>query len=205
MNKNFISIRLAFGEIENKIYWTTSQIAEKFNLYQCAQWDPHITLFGPFTLNRGHKYSEVYRAIERNSRNFDSLSYSIEGWKIMPSWSLGYVIAHKVKLHPNCENYYQALTSDLLKFVDAPRYPDYKQESEHHHISVLTRMYDEKEARSIYHQLKNHSSIKPIYAELNVPRVYFGAGAFDIPRKKWLQGKELWNRAEWEQTFKAMI
>lgn len=183
MVRNYISVPLAYGKIEDLVYSTTAKIADQYKLHRHTVWNPHITLFGSFTLNRGCSYSEVYKAIEENAKKFDSLSYSIEGWKIMHSKNLGCVVAHQVKLNNDFEDLYQSLTGDLLKFVYTPRWPDYMQESKYLHISVLQKMYDREEAYKIYRHLENQSFIEPIHADLNAPRIYFGHGAYDIPRK----------------------
>ena len=141
-----IEIRLAMTKW--RIRETISYVGRLFGLERYLERHPHITLFGPFTLNEGVSTPQLIDTIGQAAAGYDPFPFTLDGWE-MRQGIHGGVIAFPVRPSDSLKKF-TALIADLLSpLTHSHNIWDASPESKWFHVTVANRM-DPEQASAVF-------------------------------------------------------
>lgn len=189
---------------------------------------PHFSLYGPFRLKQGKNLQDLKRAIESVARDYDFISYEIDGWACKKTHK-GRVIAFNIKESTNLSKLWRDFKSELLECTVPKNSYDTNPDDRWAHITLAHKLgyfeYIDVAKRIGYdlrffdqfisHLLPKHKvretrverqSLRPIYLPLDALRITVLhnkqiAAEYDLLRKTWLTRDEALNKFLWGDTL----
>jgi calcineurin-like phosphoesterase family protein len=119
-----------------------------FNIEGFIERHPHITLFGPLTLNDGVTSIQLLDAICRTASARDPVPFTIDGWEKREGMS-GSVIAFRVRPSEELRNLTASIAAAVSPFVCSRNIWDSVPESKWFHVTVANHL-DPSVASSIF-------------------------------------------------------
>ncbi len=144
-----IEIRLAMTKW--RVGKTISLVGRLFSLESYIERHPHITLFGPLTLNEGVSPGQLIDTIGMVTAGYDPVLFTIEGWEMREGMH-GSVIAFPVKPSEPLKKLTSSIAGSLSSLVQSQNIWDCHPESKWFHVTVANRM-DLKTAGTVYSAL----------------------------------------------------
>ena len=166
------------------------EVGIRFGLGSKVVGKPHITLYGPFTLNAGVTLEQVRAVIAALARDHKSLEFSLSGWMRLKSRGLSEVIGHKVIASPEFADLYCAIPTRLQGLTVSHKWQDQHPDPSYLHISVILGLYYHEMVENIWRSLVDEEAVAPLSLTANASMMTlkgtFRALVFDLSRQKWL-------------------
>ncbi len=157
-----VEIRLA--RTHWKIKETIQSIAGFFGVEDQMERHPHVTLFGPFTLNEGIPAQEILDRIERCAAPYDSLPFMIGGWEKREGLHGG-VVAFSVSPPDALRQVTKAIAEALLPETVSYNHWDSQPDKKWFHVTVANWL-NPKKAAAMYAALTvpapENSAVNPV-------------------------------------------
>jgi calcineurin-like phosphoesterase family protein len=141
-----IEIRLAMTKW--RIRETISYIGRLFAIEGFLERHPHVTLFGPFTLNEGVSTRQLIDTIGQVAAGYDPLPFTIDGWE-MRQGIHGSVIAVPVRPSGPLKKITFSIADMLSPITHSHNIWDAHPDSKWFHVTVANRM-DPLQASTVF-------------------------------------------------------
>jgi len=141
-------IEIRLGMTKWRIRETISYVGRLFALEGYLERHPHITLFGPFTLNEGVSSRQLIDTIGQIATGYDPLPFTIDGWE-MRQGIHGGVIAFPVSPSDSLKKLTASLADLLSSLTHSHNIWDANPESKWFHVTVANRM-DPEQASTVF-------------------------------------------------------
>jgi hypothetical protein len=165
------------------------EVAARFGLGSKVVGKPHITLYGPFTLEAGVSLEQLRAAVATLAKTHKSLEFTLSGWTRLKSRGLSEVIAHNVIASPGFADFYCAISRVLQGMVVSHKWQDKHPDPSYLHISVILGLYYHEMVENIWESLVHEEAVAPLLLTVNASRVTlkgtFRNWIFDLSRQKW--------------------
>ncbi len=152
-----VEIRLA------RTHWkcreTIQSLAGFFNVLDQMERHPHVTLFGPFTLNEGLRTEEILDRIERCAAQYDILPFTIGNWEKREGLHGG-VVACSVFPSDALRQVTRAIAGALLPGTVSYNHWDSQLDKKWFHVTVANWL-DPQKAAAMYAALTAHTEENP--------------------------------------------
>ena len=132
-----IEIRLA--RTKWRIRDTISYIGQVFSLEPYLERHPHVTLFGPLSLNEGVSPRQMLDAIARVAAGFDPIPFTLDGWELREGMH-GSVIAIPVRPSEPLKKLTSLLSEVLSPLVHSHNVWDAHPASKWFHVTVANHL-----------------------------------------------------------------
>jgi calcineurin-like phosphoesterase family protein len=144
-------VEIRLGRTKWRIRKTVFTIGRLFNIENFIERHPHITLFGPLTLNEGVTSVHLLDAIGRAASASEPVPFTIDGWEKREGMS-GSVIAFRVRPSEELRNLTASIAAAVSPFVCSRNIWDSVPESKWFHVTVANRL-DPSVASSVFSSL----------------------------------------------------
>jgi calcineurin-like phosphoesterase family protein len=151
-----IEIRLAMTKW--RIRDTISYIGRLFAIEGFLERHPHVTLFGPFTLNEGVSSSQIIDTIGQVAAGYGPIPFTIDGWE-MRQGIHGSVIAFPVRPSDSLKKITSSIADLLTPITHSHNIWDTRPDSKWFHVTVANRM-DPKQASTVFSVLTGQQQEK---------------------------------------------
>jgi calcineurin-like phosphoesterase family protein len=223
-----IEIRLAMTKW--RIGETISYIGRLFALEGYIERHPHITLFGPFTLNKGISSGQLINAIGKVTAGYNPIAFTLDGWE-MRQGIHGKVIAFPVRPSESLKKLTSSIADILSPIAVSLNTWDDDPGSKWFHVTIANRM-DPNEASAVFsiltgnHQEKASSGIlfsliyllrhivnnrkghavRPVILNDSGLRITVMHGEvifaeYDLLEKRWIMGDHSHSSKSWQKTL----
>lgn len=202
-----IELRIRPGQF--KISSTINKVAHEFHFSTTKVHNvPHLTLYGSFQTNHVDK---VIHVVEHLGKNYDGLSYVIDGFKQLDA-DKGKVIYFNIVPSKDLTTFRHDLSNNLRKFAPSTKSFDYEKQFTFH-ITLCFKL-SEDEAERVMSFLaeppKDHPEYRPLgqfYFPFDASRLTFLGNdskiicEYDMMQKKILFRREALSKNAWKKTF----
>ena len=144
-----IEIRLA--RTKWRIRETIITVGQIFSLEPYLERHPHVTLFGPLTLNEGVSLRQMLNAIAEVAAGYDPISFTLDGWEMRQGMH-GSVIAIPVRPSDPLKKLTSSLSEVLSPLVQSHNVWDAQPASKWFHVTVANHL--------------NPQTVKPVFSQL---------------------------------------
>ena len=141
-----IEIRLAMTKW--RIRETISYIGRLFAIEGFLENHPHVTLFGPFTLNEGVSPHQLIDILGQVAAGYDPLTFTLDGWE-MRQGIHGSVIAFPVRPSYPLKKLTASIAGMLSPITHSQNIWDAQPDSKWFHVTVANRM-DPLQASTVF-------------------------------------------------------
>ena len=223
-----IEIRLAMTKW--RIRDTISNIGRLFAIEGFLERHPHVTLFGPFTLNEGVSSRQIIDTIGQVAAGYGPIPFTIDGWE-MREGIHGSVIAFPVRPSDSLKKITSSLADLLSPLTHSHNIWDTRPDSKWFHVTVANRM-DPKQASTVFSVLtgqqqeespigilsklrqllrrvignrKGHE-VRPVTLDDTGLRITVMQGEqilteYDLLEKRWITGDHRHTSKSWQKTL----
>ncbi|HUW85723.1 MAG TPA: 2'-5' RNA ligase family protein [Methanoregula sp.] len=132
-------IEIRLSRTKWRIRETISTIGRLFSLGGYLECHPHITLFGPLTLNEGISSRQLIDGVGMVAARFDPFHFIIDGWE-MRKGSHGSVIAFSVMPSGPLKTLTALLAETLSPIVHSENIWDANPDSKWFHVTIANRL-----------------------------------------------------------------
>jgi calcineurin-like phosphoesterase family protein len=150
-------IEIRLGTTKWRVKETIFAIARYFRIEHFVEKHPHVTLFGPFTINDGIRAEQILEVIARVASRFDPVPFIIDGWEKREGMH-GSVIAFLVKPSESLKNLTTLLAENLNPVTLSYNHWDAFPEKKWFHVTVANGL-DQPQAEMIFSAIKRSSEI----------------------------------------------
>ena len=164
-------IEIRLGTTKWRIKETISAIAKKFRLEIFVEKHPHVTLFGPLSLNEGISPDQLLETIGRVASRYEPIPFLIDGWEKREGM-YGSVIAFLVRPSDALKNLTTAIAEVLTPITFSYNVWDAYPEKKWFHVTIANRL-DPTEAEEIFSVIKKSDDMLP-YIDRMRPDFYSG-------------------------------
>jgi calcineurin-like phosphoesterase family protein len=182
-----IEIRLA--RTKWRMRETIITIGQIFSLEPYLEQHPHVTLFGPLTLNEGVSPRQMLDTIANIAAIYDPISFTLDGWEMREGMH-GSVIAIPVRPSDPLKKLTSSLADVLSPLVQSHNVWDAQPYNKWFHVTVANHL-NPQTAVSVFSQLagngnvaqvQNRSSVRILSSLKNLLLRLFTAGERDMVR-----------------------
>jgi calcineurin-like phosphoesterase family protein len=152
-------IEIRLGRTKWRIRKTVFSLARMFNIESNIERNPHVTLFGPLTLNDGVTEGEFLDAIGGIAAGRDPIPFTIDCWEKREGMS-GSVIAFRVRPSEELINLTASIAGAVSPLVCSSNIWDTVPESKWFHVTVANHL-DPSVASSVFSTLKKCTGEEP--------------------------------------------
>jgi calcineurin-like phosphoesterase family protein len=153
-----IEIRLA--RTKWRIRETIITIGQIFSLESFLERHPHVTLFGPLTLNEGVSTRQMLDAIEEVASVYDPISFTLDGWEMREGMH-GSVIAIPVRPSDPLKKLTSSLADALSLLVQSHNVWDAQPFNKWFHVTVANHL-NPQTAVSVFSRLAGNGKVAPV-------------------------------------------
>jgi calcineurin-like phosphoesterase family protein len=157
-NIYLIEIRLALTKW--RIRKTISYIGRLFSIEGFLEHHPHVTLFGPFTLNEGVSSRQIIDILSKVAAGYDPIPFTIDGWE-MRQGIHGNVIAFPVRPSDSLKKLTSSVAGMLSPLTHSHNIWDAHPDSKWFHVTVANRM-DPLQAVTVFSALTGLQQEEPL-------------------------------------------
>ena len=223
-----IEIRLAMTKW--RIRETISYIGRLFAIEGFLERHPHVTLFGPFTLNEGVSTRQLIDTIGQVAAGYDPLPFTIDGWE-MRQGIHGSVIAVPVRPSDPLKKFTSSIADMLSPITHSHNIWDAHPDSKWFHVTVANRMdplqastvfsvltgrQQEESHPGIFFRLKHllrrvfssrkGHAVRPVTLDDAGLRITIMQGEeilteYDLLEKRWITGDHRHTSKSWQKTL----
>jgi len=170
-------IEIRLGKTKWRIKESISAIAKKFRLEGYIEKHPHVTLFGPLSLNEGIGPDQLLDTIGMIASRYEPIPFLIDGWEKRIGMN-GSVIAFLVRPSDALKSLTKAISEGLTPITYSYNVWDAHPEKKWFHVTIANRL-DPDEAKEIFSAIKKSDDMLP-YIDRTQPEFCDGTG----PKKK---------------------
>ena len=152
-------IEIRLGKTKWRIKETISAIAKKFRLEIFVEKHPHVTLFGPLSLNEGISSQQLLDTIGLVASRYEPIPFLIDGWEKREGIH-GSVIAFLVRPSDALKSLTTAITEVLTPITYSYNVWDAFPEKRWFHVTIANRL-DPYEAEEIFSVIKKSDDMLP--------------------------------------------
>ena len=152
-------IEIRLGKTKWRIKETISAIAKKFRLELFVEKHPHVTLFGPLSLNEGISSQQLLDAIGEVASRYEPIPFLIDGWEKREGIH-GSVIAFLVRPSDALKNLTTAISEVLTPITYSYNVWDAFPDKKWFHVTIVNRL-DPNEAEEIFSLIKKSDDMLP--------------------------------------------
>ena len=153
-------VEIRLGRTKWRIRKTIFTIARLFNIEPFIERHPHVTLFGPLTLNNGITSAQLLDVIGRVAAAFDPIPFTIDGWEKREGMS-GSVIAFRVRPSEELKKLTASIADVVSPLVQSSNVWDAVPDSKWFHVTVANHL-DPPVASSVFSMLTRCSREVPV-------------------------------------------
>jgi calcineurin-like phosphoesterase family protein len=153
-------VEIRLGRTKWRIRKTIFTIARLFNIEPFIERHPHVTLFGPLTLNNGITSAQLLDVIGRVAAAFDPIPFTIDGWEKREGMS-GSVIAFRVRPSEELKKLTASIADAVSPLVQSSNVWDAVPDSKWFHVTVANHL-DPPVASSVFSMLTRCSREVPV-------------------------------------------
>jgi len=132
-------IEIRLGRTKWRMRKTISDIGRLFSLESYIETHPHVTLFGPLTLNEGVSPRQLLDTIGEITAGYEPVPFTIDGWE-MREGIHGNVIAFPLRPSEPLKKLTASIAESLSSLVHSHNFWDTHPESKWFHVTVANRM-----------------------------------------------------------------
>jgi calcineurin-like phosphoesterase family protein len=223
-----IEIRLAMTKW--RIRETIDLIGRLFAIEGFLERHPHVTLFGPFTLNEGVRPRELIDTIGQVADGYDPIPFTLDGWELRQGIH-GSVIAFPVRPSDSLKKLTTSIADMLSPIAHSHNIWDANPESKWFHVTIANRM-DPLQASTVFSVLtgqqqeesppgillrlkhllqrvissrKGHA-VRPVTLDDTGLRITVLQGEdilteYDLLEKRWITGDHRHTSKSWQKTL----
>jgi calcineurin-like phosphoesterase family protein len=223
-----IEIRLAMTKW--RIREIISYIGRLFAIEGFLEYHPHVTLFGPFTLNEGVSSRQLIDILGLMAAGYDPIPFTIDGWEMRQGIN-GSVIAFPVKPSDSLKKLTLSIVDILSPVTHSQNIWDAHPDSKWFHVTVANRM-DSLQASTVFSVLtgreqeespqgillrlrqllwrvtssrKGHA-VRPVTLDDTGLRITVMQGEdilteYDLLEKRWITGDHSHTSKSWQKTL----
>jgi calcineurin-like phosphoesterase family protein len=144
-------VEIRLGRTKWRIRKTINTIARLFDIGPFIEKHPHVTLFGPMTLNQGTTTAQLLDAIGTVASACDPVSFTIDGWEKREGMS-GSVIAFRVCPSEDLRKLTVSIAGALSPLVQSTNVWDSVPDRKWFHVTVANHL-DPPRASSVFSAL----------------------------------------------------
>jgi len=152
-------IEIRLGKTKWRVKETIFAIARYFRIERLIERHPHVTLFGPLTLNEGINAEHLLDTISQVASRFTPIPFTIDGWEKREGMH-GTVIAFSVKSSEALKNLTASIAENLIPISHSYNGWDVDPEKKWFHVTIANRI-DTKNAEKIFSVIVNSSDVLP--------------------------------------------
>jgi len=153
-------VEIRLGRTKWRIRKTIFTIARIFNIEPFIEKHPHVTLFGPLTLNDGITSAQLLDVLGRVAAAFDPIPFVIDGWEKREGMS-GSVIAFRVRPSEELKKLTASIAEVVSPLVHSTNVWDTVPDSKWFHVTVANHL-DPPVASSVFSMLTRCSREVPV-------------------------------------------
>ncbi len=193
------------------------RFARAFRLGHKIQWYPHVTILSHFWLRQNASEEQLLNIIGERARTFAYLPLTVDGFSLLANHIDGnYAIAHRVVPSGDFTAFWYPLAKRLFHYslfppnipiAQAENTTDLYPEKKSLHITIAHRLCRD-DADLLCQGMQGQPGIRPLERTVDVVRLTLSKNMriyaeYDIPRKTWLFGRDIFSRLEWAETAEA--
>jgi calcineurin-like phosphoesterase family protein len=144
-------VEIRLGRTKWRIRKTIYTIGRLYNIWPFIEKHPHVTLFGPLTLNDGITATQLLHVIGEVASAFDPVPFMIDGWETREGMS-GSVIAFRVCPSEDLQKLTASIAAGLSSLVKSTNVWDAVPDSKWFHVTVANHL-DLNVASSVFSAL----------------------------------------------------
>ena len=152
-------IEIRLGKTKWRVKETIFAIGRNFRLGSFIERHPHVTLFGPLTLNDGTSQEQLLDTIGKVASGFDPIPFMIDGWEKREGMH-GSVIAFPVKSSESLRNLTALLADVLTPLTHSHNGWDAYPAKKWFHVTIANRL-DPKKAEEIFSVIRKSADVLP--------------------------------------------
>lgn len=152
-------IEIRLGTTKWRIKETISAIAKKFRLELFVEKHPHVTLFGPLSLNEGISCDQLLDTIGEVVSRYEPIPFLIDGWEKREGMH-GSVIAFLVQPSDALKSLTKAISEVLTPISYSYNVWDAFPDKKWFHVTIVNRL-DPIEAEEIFSVIKKSNDMLP--------------------------------------------
>jgi calcineurin-like phosphoesterase family protein len=157
-------IEIRLGRTKWRIRKTISRFGGLFSLESSIEQHPHVTLFGPLTLNEDTSPKQLIDTIGKITDGYGPLSFTIDGWELREGIH-GSVIAFPVIPSEPLKNLTSSLAESLASLVQSQNIWDTRPENKWFHVTIANRL-DIDRAQAVFSTLTGQKKAVPDHGVL---------------------------------------
>jgi calcineurin-like phosphoesterase family protein len=157
-------VEIRLGRTKWRIKETIFTIGRLFDIGSFIEKHPHVTLFGPMTLNQGITPIQLFEAIGTVASACDPVPFTIDGWEKREGMS-GSVIAFRVFPSDDLKKLTASIAGALSPLVQSTNVWDPVPDNKWFHVTVANRL-DFYRASSVFSALTTHIQDKGVLVTL---------------------------------------
>jgi calcineurin-like phosphoesterase family protein len=132
-------VEIRLGRTKWRVRKTNLTIARLFHIEPFIERHPHVTLFGPLTLNEGITSVQLLDAVGRVAAGFDPILFTIDGWEKREGMS-GSVIAFRILPSEELKKLTASIADAISPFVRSTNLWDAVPASKWFHVTVANHL-----------------------------------------------------------------
>jgi calcineurin-like phosphoesterase family protein len=132
-------VEIRLSRTKWRIRKVTNEIASDFGLWDFLELHPHVTLFGPLTLNEGVSSRKMLDAIGRVAAAYDPIPFLIDGWEKRDGMH-GSVIAFPVRASEPLRQVTRDIGQVLSPLTTSQNAYDKEPDQKWFHVTIANRL-----------------------------------------------------------------
>jgi len=156
---NIFLIEIRLARTKWRVKRTTEEIARVFSIGDFSEKHPHVTLFGPFSLQSGITIPHLLKTVEAAAKPFSPVPFFIDGYDMNQGLN-GAVIAYRVIPTDPLTDLNDAVSSSVGRLAQTVNIWDTDPEQKWFHVTVANRL-DRKRGSAIFRQLTGQEAVNP--------------------------------------------
>ncbi|MDD1695403.1 MAG: 2'-5' RNA ligase family protein [Methanoregula sp.] len=141
-------IEIRLSRTKWRIRETIEYIGQQFLLEPYLERHPHVTLFGPLTLNEGVSSRQLLDIVGHVASTYDPILFTLDGWELREGMH-GSVIAIPVRPSDSLKKITSSLFEELSPFVHSQNAWDSQPASKWFHVTAANHL-DPQKAQSVF-------------------------------------------------------
>ena len=161
-------VEIRLSRTKWRIRKITDEIARCFGIGDFLEPHPHVTLFGPLTLNEGVDSRQMLEAIGSIAAGYDPVPFLIDGWEKRDGLH-GSVIAFPVRASEPLRQLTRDIARVLTPLATSQNTWDAEPDQKWFHVTVANRLSSDQ-ASAVFSELTGPPEITPVKQEVPVKK-----------------------------------
>jgi len=152
-------VEIRLSRTKWRIKKITNEIALNFGIKDFLEPHPHVTLFGPLTLNEGISNRQMLDAIGSIAALYDPVAFLLDGWEKRDGMH-GSVIAFPVRASEPLRNLTQEIAGALSPITTSQNAYDAEPDKKWFHVTIANRLTPDL-ASAVFSRLTGPAEVPP--------------------------------------------